>query len=179
MLNDGSAAAVAERCVLRDACAAHAHAQIHELAPLEERALVDQVSDRDRAVGCFSALRAHRARTTLCAQCKVCAVLCRRLTAAQGCCAVWAVRTRLPTPLLLSPPVGSRHGRGLADFLARQRSKTSSWTSISVRRARSVPPGLGNVDRHPREMLRATFMRRSGARLACSTERLAHVHRRL
>lgn len=104
--------------------------------------------------------RSPRARTTLCAQCKVCAVLCRRLTAAQGCCAVWAVRTRLPTPLLLSPPVGSRHGRGLSDFLARQRSKTSSWTSISVRRARSVPPGSA-MSTGTARMLRATFMRRA------------------
>ena len=51
---DRSHSGNAERCELRDACAAHAcgmrtHAQIHELAPLEERALVDQVSDRDRA----------------------------------------------------------------------------------------------------------------------------------
>jgi hypothetical protein len=119
--------------------------------------------------------RSPRARTTLCAQCKVCAVLCRRLTAAQGCCAVWAVRTRLPTPLLLSPPVGSRHGRGLSDFLARQRSKTSSWTSISVRRARSV--STRHVDRHRANV--ALNIHATRARLACSTERLAHVHRRL
>jgi hypothetical protein len=51
----------------------HAHAQIHELAPLEERALVDQVSDRDRAVGCLpSALTARAQPFVRNARCALC-----------------------------------------------------------------------------------------------------------
>ncbi len=156
--------------MLRDACAARACGMRTRRSTSSRRSRNARSSTKSPTVTERSAAcprRSPRAHTTLCAQCKVCAVLCRRLTAAQGWCAVWAVRTRLPTPLLLSPPVGSRHGGGLSDFLARQRSKTSSWTSISVRRARSVPPdsamstgtranASGRRRKFPRRRFRAT-----------------------